>query len=203
MNNLLIKDNWLSSQFNKNVYGLKINNVSKNDLLNCLNKLNLEKKKQSVFVFSKVPTHLINICQILARKIIEDGEGATKIVDISITNAKNNAEAKGIALTLANSSLIKTAFYGSDPNWGRILVKLGSMNDATYNIQKIVLKLNGQTVFKHGAPVKKIDYNMLNKRMKKKNIKVFLNLSSGKASYNLVTSDLSKKYVDLNSKYST
>ena len=105
----------------------------------------------------KLEKGLINICQILARKIIEDGEGATKIVDISITNAKNNAEAKKIALSLANSSLIKTAFYGSDPNWGRILVKLGSMNDATYNIQKIVLKLNGQTVFKNGAPVKKID----------------------------------------------
>ena len=162
--------------------------------------INFSRDKAS---YLKLEKGLINICQILARKIIEDGEGATKIVDISITNAKNNAEAKGIALTLANSSLIKTAFYGSDPNWGRILVKLGSMNDATYNIQKIVLKLNGQTVFKHGAPVKKIDYNMLNRRMKKKNIKVFLNLSSGKASYNLVTSDLSKKYVDLNSKYST
>ena len=162
--------------------------------------INFSRDKAS---YLKLEKGLINICQILARKIIEDGEGATKIVDISITNAKNNAEAKRIALTLANSSLIKTAFYGSDPNWGRILVKLGSMNDATYNIQKIVLKLNGQTVFKHGAPVKKIDYNMLNKRMKKKNIKVFLNLSSGKASYNLVTSDLSKKYVDLNSKYST
>ena len=162
--------------------------------------INFSRDKAS---YLKLEKGLINICQILARKIIEDGEGATKIVDISITNAKNNAEAKGIALSLANSSLIKTAFYGSDPNWGRILVKLGSMNDATYNIQKIVLKLNGQTVFKHGAPVKKIDYNMLNRRMKKKNIKVFLNLSSGKASYNLVTSDLSKKYVDLNSKYST
>ena len=162
--------------------------------------INFSRDKAS---YLKLEKGLINICQILARKIIEDGEGATKIVDISITNAKNNAEAKKIALSLANSSLIKTAFYGSDPNWGRILVKLGSMNDATYNIQKIVLKLNGQTVFKHGAPVKKIDYNMLNKRMKKKNIKVFLNLSSGKASYNLVTSDLSKKYVDLNSKYST
>ncbi len=162
--------------------------------------INFSRDKAS---YLKLEKGLINICQILARKIIEDGEGATKIVDISITNAKNNAEAKKIALSLANSSLIKTAFYGSDPNWGRILVKLGSMNDATYNIQKIVLKLNGQTVFKHGAPVKKIDYNMLNRRMKKKNIKVFLNLSSGKASYNLVTSDLSKKYVDLNSKYST
>ena len=162
--------------------------------------INFSRDKAS---YLKLEKGLINICQILARKIIEDGEGATKIVDISITNAKNNAEAKRIALTLANSSLIKTAFYGSDPNWGRILVKLGSMNDATYNIQKIVLKLNGQTVFKHGAPVKKIDYNMLNRRMKKKNIKVFLNLSSGKASYSLVTSDLSKKYVDLNSKYST
>ena len=162
--------------------------------------INFSRDKAS---YLKLEKGLINICQILARKIIEDGEGATKIVDISITNAKNNAEAKRIALTLANSSLIKTAFYGSDPNWGRILVKLGSMNDATYNIQKIVLKLNGQTVFKNGAPVKKIDYNMLNRRMKKKNIKVFLNLSSGKASYSLVTSDLSKKYVDLNSKYST
>lgn len=162
--------------------------------------INFSRDKAS---YLKLEKGLINICQILARKIIEDGEGATKIVDISITNAKNNAEAKKIALSLANSSLIKTAFYGSDPNWGRILVKLGSMNDATYNIQKIVLKLNGQTVFKNGAPVKKIDYNMLNRRMKKKNIKVFLNLSSGKASYNLVTSDLSKKYVDLNSKYST
>jgi len=153
--------------------------------------------------YQNLEKNLINISQTLSRKIIEDGEGSTKIIDISINNAKNHKEAKKIALSLANSSLIKTAFYGSDPNWGRILVKLGSVYHATYNINKIVLKLNDQTIFKNGSPVKKINYGLLNQKMKKRNIKVSLSLSSGKGCYNLVTSDLSKKYVDLNSKYST
>ena len=97
----------------------------------------------------------------------------------------------------------KTALNVSNPNWGRILAKLGSVHYASYSINKIILKLNDYIVFKNGSPLKKLDSSSLKKSMKNKNIKIFLNLSSGKGFYNLVTSDLSKKYVHLNSMNST
>ena len=163
-------------------------------------KINFSLDKSS---YMKLEQNLIKIAQNLSRKIVEDGEGSTKVIDINVINAKNNMEAKKVTLALANSTLIKTALNGSNPNWGRILAKLGSVHYASYSINKITLKLNDYIVFKNGSPLKKLDNSALKRSMKNKNIKIFLNLFSGKGFYNLVTSDLSKKYVHLNSMNST
>ena len=104
---------------------------------------------------------------------------------------------------LSNSQLIKTAIHGSDPNWGRILVKLGSIYHTSYSIEKIILKLNGYTLFKNGTPAANYNSSSLKKSMQNKNIEIFLDLCSGKGSYDLITSDLSKEYVRLNSAYTS
>ena len=163
-------------------------------------KINFNVDKTSYIQLEK---NLIKIAQALSRKIVEDGEGSTKIIDINVINAKNQKQAEEISQAISNSALIKTALYGSDPNWGRILAKLGSIYRATYSVNKIILKLNGYTIFNKGTPSKNYSHTALKKSMKKKNIKIFLNLCSGKGQHSLVTSDLSKEYVHLNSTYTS
>lgn len=163
-------------------------------------KINFNTDKQS---YIKLEKSLIKIAKDLSRKIVTDGEGATKDIDISVINAKNDKQAEKITLAIANSSLVKTALYGSDPNWGRILAKVGSIYQETYNIKKITLALNGHIVFKKGAPSEHYNINSLKKSMKKRNIIISLDLCSGKGSYSLITADLSKKYVHINSAYSS
>ena len=85
----------------------------------------------------------------LAKQITIDGEGASKFIEISVTGAQNNKDAKQIAFSVANSQLFKTAIAGEDPNWGRILMAIGKSN-SSININKIDLKLGNQLVFKHG-----------------------------------------------------
>ena len=81
-----------------------------------------------------------NVCHDLSKMIIEDGEGATKIIKITVHKSYNSLQAKKIAYSLANSNLIKTAMYGADPNWGRIIARLGSINNINYDENKVSLK---------------------------------------------------------------
>ena len=143
------------------------------------------------------------ICQDLSKMIIKDGEGATKAISINIHKAKSKKEAKTIAYSLANSNLIKTAMYGSDPNWGRIVAKLGSIDNAHYNPDEVYLKINNMTIFKNGVQSTKCDLKLLNKLMKKREIVIDLYLNSGKYRYTVLTSDLTHEYIHINSVYTT
>ena len=135
--------------------------------------------------------------------IIEDGEGATKIIKITIHKSYNSLQAKKIAYSLANSNLIKTAMYGADPNWGRIIARLGSINNLNYDENKVHLKINNKIIFENGLQSKKCNLKQLNKSMMKKNITIDLYMNSGKGSHTVLTSDLSHEYVHINSAYTT
>ncbi len=163
-------------------------------------KINFTKKSSN---YKKLSKELTLICQDLSKMIIKDGEGATKAISINIHKAKSKKEAKIIAYSLANSNLIKTAMYGSDPNWGRIVAKLGSIDNVHYNPDEIYLKINNMTIFKNGVQSINCDLKLLNKLMKKREIAIDLYLNSGKHRYTVLTSDLTHEYIHINSVYTT
>ena len=135
--------------------------------------------------------------------IIEDGEGATKIIKITVHKSYNALQAKKIAYSLANSNLIKTAMYGADPNWGRIIARLGSINNINFDENKVTLKINNKIIFENGLQSKKCNLKQLNKSMMQKNIIIDLYINSGKDTHTVLTSDLSHEYVHINSDYTT
>jgi|TARA_B100001741_G_scaffold33866_1_gene24184 glutamate N-acetyltransferase/amino-acid N-acetyltransferase len=152
----------------------------------------------------KMLVHELTLCcQKLSKMIIQDGEGATKVITINIHKAKSNREARLIAYKLANSNLIKTAMFGADPNWGRIIAKLGSIENINYNPDKVQLKINNILIFKNSIQSNKCNLKLLNKLMKNKEVVINLLLNSGNASHSLITSDLTHEYVHINSAYTT
>ncbi len=134
----------------------------------------------------------------LAKMMVRDGEGATKLVEIEVVGAKNNAEALRGAKAVANSLLVKTAIFGSDPNWGRIIAALGysgialreSRTDISFGRTKVVK--GGLYTGKSGAA-----------ELKKKEIKITCTLGLGKGSARVLTCDLTHDYVTINAEYTT
>ena len=149
----------------------------------------------------KIQQHLLIVCKDLSAMIIKDGEGSTKSIQTNICNAKNSDEARKIAYALVNSTLVKTAIYGCDPNWGRIAAKLGSIFDATYNPNKIVIKINNIIVYKNGIEPVNLNLTKLKSSMKKSTINITIDLKSGSASYDILASDITEEYIHLNSAY--
>ena len=93
--------------------------------------------------------------------------------------------------------------FGADPNWGRIIAKLGSLDNIDYDAGKVILKINQILVFEKGIPAKNSNLNKLNASMKQEEIAIDLYLRNGKAIHSIMTSDLTKKYIYINSTYTT
>ena len=138
----------------------------------------------------------------LSTKIVKDGEGATKIIKLNICNAKTKTLAQEISRKISNSLLVKTAMYGEDPNWGRIIASLGSINEIDLNVVKVKLFINKILCFDNGTPTD-AGSKRLASSMKKNNIEITLDLNSGKAMQTIYFSDLSPEYVHINSAYTT
>ena len=164
-----------------------------------LNSIDLTNKKH----YQHVEQNIKSVFRQLAHMIVSDGEGATKVCKLSVTKAYSFIQANQVCYSIANSNLFKTALFGEDPNWGRIIARLGSLNKIRYNSNDVVLKINGITVFKKGIPTNQSNSKKLVNSMKNSNIDVEICLNSGSYNANILTSDLSKKYVQINSKYST
>tara|TARA_B100000767_G_scaffold275122_1_gene310560 strand:- start:2291 stop:3466 length:1176 start_codon:yes stop_codon:yes gene_type:complete len=154
-------------------------------------------------IFKVLENEVTNVCHDLSKMIIEDGEGATKVIKITVHKSYNMLQAKKIAYSLANSNLIKTAMFGADPNWGRIIARVGSINNINYDQNKISLKINNKIIFENGLQSKKCDLKQLNKSMMKKNISIDIYMNSGRDMHTVLTSDLSHEYVHINSAYTT
>ena len=129
--------------------------------------------------------------------LIDDGEGATKRIEISVKGSKNGKEAKIAANAVANSSLFKTAMFGDNPNWGRIAAAIGS-SGVDISPEKLQIWFNSTKIFDKG----RICLNKSSNPLKgKRIIKVVINLNSGKADWSVTTCDLSYKYVKINAEY--
>lgn len=137
----------------------------------------------------------------LAKQIVSDGEGATKVVIVRVTGAKHDRDAERIARAIANSNLVKCALHGNDPNWGRIVSAAG-MAGVEFNPDRATLKLQGTTVFKAGSPVL-IDESTVSQSMNAKEVDVHLDCKLGKGQTTLYTCDLSREYIRINADYTT
>jgi glutamate N-acetyltransferase/amino-acid N-acetyltransferase len=139
------------------------------------------------------------VCEELAKSIARDGEGATKFVEILVRGAANFEAARKVAKTIANSPLVKTALYGEELNWGRILCAVG-YSGIPFDQEEIVLNLNGIPIFRNGSPVSSTRARA-EKAIKSKDLLIEVDLSDGKSSARVWTCDFSHKYVDINASY--
>jgi len=137
----------------------------------------------------------------LAKKIVLDGEGATRFVEISVTGAMHKRCAEVIARHVADSNLIKTMIAGGDPNWGRVAGSVGSSGIAVKQ-GKIDIYFGNKLVMKSGAGTK-VSRKALVDLFKKKEIVITIDLKSGKNSFKVWTCDLTEKYVEINAEYET
>ena len=158
-----------------------------------INNINDKKLKNFDHSLNKV---LLN----LAKRIVADGEGATKLLTIKVTDAKTDIEAKKIAFSIANSPLVKTAITGEDPNWGRVIMAIGK-SDAQININKLVLKFGNILVVSNGKLHNSYDEKETANYMKNSDIEINVSIGSGNKNFTAYTMDLTKKYIEINADY--
>lgn len=144
---------------------------------------------------------LTSICTDLAKQIVRDGEGATKFITIEVTGARDERMAENVGRTIARSPLVKTAFYGEDANWGRIIAAAGYSGEDVQP-DKMSLWFGGVHVFAKGAPTQYSEA-AATAAMKPREIVVRLDLGLGNASATVWTCDLSHDYVTINGRYRT
>lgn len=137
----------------------------------------------------------------LAKSIAADGEGATKLLEVEIKGSDNLDLARKAARGVTLSPLIKTAMHGEDPNWGRILARLGAEGIPGEQLNKMTLKVQGALLFEKGQPAL-FDRDHVKSLLKIADVKIVIDLKSGVHSATAWGCDLSKKYVDINTEYS-
>jgi glutamate N-acetyltransferase / amino-acid N-acetyltransferase len=164
-----------------------------------MSKTSITKKGSKAYnIFKKI---LRRVMKELSEMIVKDGEGATKLIKITVKNAETDSDAKNAAMQVANSCLVKTAFFGEDFNWGRIMGALGS-SGASFDMNRVALFFNNIAAVKNGQGIEE-NLSMLKKTVKKKQIDLLIDLKNGKKSCGVTTCDLSYEYVRINADYTT
>jgi glutamate N-acetyltransferase/amino-acid N-acetyltransferase len=144
---------------------------------------------------------VLEVCQSLAYQIAADGEGATKVVVITVKGAASDADARAMARAIANSPLVKCAMHGNDPNWGRIVSAAG-LAGAAFDPDKATLRLQDTVVFRNGQPVP-FDAEKVSASLKATEVRAELSCRLGDGHSTCWTCDLSKEYVTINADYHT
>jgi glutamate N-acetyltransferase/amino-acid N-acetyltransferase len=144
---------------------------------------------------------LFGVMSDLSDAIVRDGEGATKFIEVIVEEAGSIADAKKVAYAVANSNLVKTAFYGGDPNWGRIIAAAGS-SGINIPVDAVRLYFEEIPVFANGKGIDGHEKELL-EIMSRTNVKVFLRLGMGNKSHRICTSDLTFDYIKINAHYRT
>ncbi|PKN83387.1 MAG: bifunctional glutamate N-acetyltransferase/amino-acid acetyltransferase ArgJ, partial [Deltaproteobacteria bacterium HGW-Deltaproteobacteria-1] len=144
---------------------------------------------------------LTDVLAELSQAVVKDGEGATKFITVVAEGAKSKSDAKRVAYSVANSNLVKTAFFGEDPNWGRIIAAIGA-SGIPLEREKIGLSIGNVNVFSQDTP-SGATLSKLKEVYAGSNIEVRISLGGGDKSYAVYTSDLSYDYVKINADYST
>jgi len=137
----------------------------------------------------------------LSKEIVKDGEGATKLIEINVNGASSLSDAKNIGMSVANSSLVKTAFFGEDPNWGRILCAVGYSN-ADFDPDKVSLSIGSLKLYEKGEKTNFLE-DEAKKILQNREIKVNIEICSGDKNWTVWTSDLSHEYININTNYRT
>jgi len=147
-------------------------------------------------------TGLLQVCEHLTREIARSGEGVTKLITVDVHGAKGGAQAKRIAKLVANSPLVKTAVYGSDPNWGRVIMAVGKSFDPSIDPAKVTVGFGDTRVFRKGSPVE-CDLEELRTYLSQKEVSISVDLGIGKASARVWGCDLTEGYIKENAYYTT
>ncbi|XPV76576.1 MAG: bifunctional glutamate N-acetyltransferase/amino-acid acetyltransferase ArgJ [Desulfovibrio sp.] len=145
---------------------------------------------------------LRDICQDLAYRIVQDAEGGTKVMQVNISGAGSPEDAELIARAVGNSPLVKTALFGEDPNWGRIVAAVGR-SGAEFDPAKLVLRFGNVVAFEKGCPAQGDLDALIGPLMQKEHVEINLELGDGNAEYTLWASDLTKEYISINADYRT
>ncbi len=158
----------------------------------------IRSRSKAFEVFSEA---LTDVCLKMAKAIVRDGEGATKFITIKIKGAPGKEDGRRVGLAIANSSLVKTAFFGEDPNWGRIICAAG-YSGVPIDETNIVIVLNDSVIFENGR-TKKFNESELRKKMSQKDLTLEIDLGMGKAETTIYTTDMSYEYIKINANYTT
>ncbi len=163
-----------------------------------------EEIREEGTAYSKFKNKLEEMCMYLATLIVSDGEGATKIIEYKVRGCKTDADARQILRTVADSNLVKTAMFGQDPNWGRIIAAAGR-SGVDFDIEKVNLFIGKNRNIQILADSQPVDYSKtaLKKEMRATDLTVTLDFKQGKGKAIGWGSDLSYDYVRINAEYTT
>ena len=153
--------------------------------------------------YQKVKAAIFDVATFLAQSIIRDGEGATKFITIFVSKALSHKEAKKVGMSIANSPLVKTAFFASDANLGRVLSAIGNSKVNDLDLNEIDIYINEILFCNAGAISNSFDEIKITSEMKKDEIKLHISLGRGTEEATIWTTDLSYKYIEINSEYRT
>lgn len=142
-----------------------------------------------------------SVCEDLAKQIVRDGEGATKFIEILVDQAENEIEAKKVAFAIAHSPLVKTAFFASDPNLGRIISAIGASGIGGLDVKKVTIKMGDLIVASNAGPAPGYSEQRAREIMSSRDIKLHISLGRGTVSSRIWTCDLSYDYVKINAEY--
>ena len=136
----------------------------------------------------------------LAKKIVMDGEGAKKFVEVTVKNAKSVVRAREISFSIANSLLVKTAITGEDANWGRLVMAIGKTK-INVKTEKIKIYMQDFLLCENGQGVETVNNAELSRSLKKKKINIVVDLAEGDIEFTAWTSDLTEDYIKINADY--
>lgn len=151
--------------------------------------------------WGKFAAAVAGVCGSLARAVVADGEGATRVIEVTVRGARSAREAQIAAKSVANSPLVKCAVHGCDPNWGRIVAALGK-SAAKIAADKLSVSIGGTRVFSRGGP-RRFQAHRVAGYMRGKTVKIICDLGLGRGGYTALTCDLSREYVTVNAYYHT
>jgi len=158
-----------------------------------INSINDQKLQEFDVSLNKV---LLN----LSKRVVADGEGASKFVTINVNNCKSEIDAKKIAFSIANSPLVKTAIAGEDPNWGRIIMAIGKAG-VMINLDKLSIRFGDTLIIQNGKIYPNYNETEVSDYMKNDTIEINLNFNSGSKKFTAFTMDLTKEYIKINADY--
>jgi glutamate N-acetyltransferase / amino-acid N-acetyltransferase len=142
------------------------------------------------------------VCRDLSYFLVQDAEGGTKVVRIVVEGAADDAQAERVARTVGHSPLVKTAMFGKDPNWGRIVAAIGR-SGADFDPDNVEVSLAGISIFRGGQPVAMDRDAVFAPYLRRGEVEVAIRLGAGQGSYVLLASDLTHEYVRINAEYRT
>ena len=172
------------------------NDTSTNDTLLVLASNLLESDKSSIILAIQ------DVMQELAIKVVSDGEGATKLITITVSGALNDSDAASVARSVANSLLVKTALFGQDPNWGRIMCAIG-YSGAAIDEKVIAITVAGMPFVSDGKEAPGFNEQQGHAALEPREISIDIDLGMGSGTFRVWTTDMSYKYVEINAAYRT